>query len=68
MDDVHSRYRASVCRSLGSCSDHDQNCPTQWKRHRMDIDNLKELFFLAALKLTPQKSFGYVKEIEILIG
>lgn len=34
----------------------------------MDIDNFKELFPRAALKLTPEKSFGYVNEIEILIG
>ena len=30
MDEVHSRYGDSVCRSLGSCSDHDQNSPTEW--------------------------------------
>ena len=39
------------------------------KRNRMNIEKpLKELFFLALLKLTPKKSTEYSKEIQILSG
>ena len=42
----------------------DQVC--EKKRNRLDVSNLKELLFLALLKLNPKDSWSYKKEIEIL--
>ena len=44
----------------------DQVC--RKKRNRLDISNLEELLFLAALKLKPNDSWSYKMEIEILCG
>ena len=40
----------------------------QKKRNHLDIGNLKELFFIAVLKLQPKDSFSYEKEIETFSG
>ena len=40
----------------------------QKKRNRLEISNLKELFFLAVLKLPVKDSYSYAKEIDILSG
>ena len=40
----------------------------QKKRNRIDISNLRELFFLAVLKLPVKDSYSYSKEIDILSG
>ena len=42
----------------------DQVC--QKKRNRINIDNLKEIFFLALLKLEPKDCLNYKREIEVL--
>ena len=44
----------------------DQVC--QKKKSRVNVGNLKELLFLAVLKLKPKDSWSYKKEIEILCG
>ena len=38
------------------------------KRNRLDVSNLKELLFLALLKLNPKDSWSYKNKIEILCG
>ena len=38
------------------------------KGNSLDVGNLKELLFLAVLRLKPKDSWSYKKEIEILCG
>ena len=77
---VSARYGHAVSRCLSICA-HVQNCKTnsgwveradsvldhacQKKRNRVNVDNLKEIFFLTLLKLEQKNCLNYTKEIGV---